>query len=101
MHLLKQKFVLLPRAPVSMSCPVCCYFTLKSCCGFLATLFIYPYLRIYLQHEMPFLPRFVGFSLIVVLCVIFGPKRDEAAGEWRRLHNEELNELYSLPNIIR
>jgi hypothetical protein len=33
--------------------------------------------------------------------MILGPKRDEATGEWRRLHNEELNDLYSLPNIIR
>jgi hypothetical protein len=31
---------------------------------------------------------------------LFGPKRDEATGEWRRLHNEELNDLYSSPNII-
>jgi hypothetical protein len=31
----------------------------------------------------------------------FGPKRDEATGEWRRLHNEELNDLYSSPNLIR
>jgi hypothetical protein len=36
-----------------------------------------------------------------VLRGIFGPKRDEATGEWRRLHNEELNDLYSSPNIIR
>jgi hypothetical protein len=36
-----------------------------------------------------------------VLRSIFGPKRDEATGEWRRLHNEELNDLYSSPNIIR
>jgi hypothetical protein len=36
-----------------------------------------------------------------VLRRIVGPKRDEAAGEWRRLHNEELNDLYSSPNIIR
>jgi hypothetical protein len=35
-----------------------------------------------------------------VLRRIFGPKRDEATGEWRRLHNEELNDLYSPPNII-
>jgi hypothetical protein len=32
---------------------------------------------------------------------IFGPKRDEVMGEWRKLHNEELNGLYSLPNIVR
>jgi hypothetical protein len=32
---------------------------------------------------------------------IFGPKRDEATGDCRRLHNEELNDLYSSPNIIR
>jgi hypothetical protein len=36
-----------------------------------------------------------------VLRRIFGPKRDEATGEWRRLHNEELNDLYTSPNIIR
>jgi hypothetical protein len=32
---------------------------------------------------------------------IFGAKRDEATGEWRRLHNEELNDLYSSQSIIR
>jgi hypothetical protein len=31
----------------------------------------------------------------------FGPKGDEATGEWRRLHNQELNDLYSSSNIIR
>jgi hypothetical protein len=31
---------------------------------------------------------------------IFGPKRDEVTGEWRRLHNEELNDLYSSPNTV-
>jgi hypothetical protein len=35
-----------------------------------------------------------------VLRRIFGPKRDEGTGEWRRLHNEELNDLYSSSNII-
>jgi hypothetical protein len=35
-----------------------------------------------------------------VLRSIFGPKRDEVTGEWRKLHNEELNGLYSLPNIV-
>ena len=37
----------------------------------------------------------------MVLRRIFGPRRDEVTGEWRRLHNEELNDLYSLPNIVR
>jgi hypothetical protein len=32
---------------------------------------------------------------------IFGPKRDEVTGEWRRLHNKEVYALYSSPNIIR
>jgi hypothetical protein len=36
-----------------------------------------------------------------VLRRIFGPKRDEVTEEWRRLHNEELNDMYSSPNIIR
>jgi hypothetical protein len=35
-----------------------------------------------------------------VLKRIFGPKKDEVTGEWRRLHNEKLNDLYSLPNTI-
>jgi hypothetical protein len=36
-----------------------------------------------------------------VLRRIFGPKRDEVTGEWRKLHNEELNDLYSSPNIVQ
>jgi hypothetical protein len=36
-----------------------------------------------------------------VLRRVVGPKRDEVTGEWRKLHNEELNDLYSLPNIVR
>jgi hypothetical protein len=35
-----------------------------------------------------------------VLRRVFGPKRDEVTGEWRKLHNGELNDLYSLPNIV-
>jgi hypothetical protein len=35
-----------------------------------------------------------------VLRRVFGPKRDEVTGEWRKLHNEELNDLYFLPNIV-
>jgi hypothetical protein len=36
-----------------------------------------------------------------VLRRVFGPKKDEVTGEWRKLHNEELSDLYSLPNIVR
>jgi len=36
-----------------------------------------------------------------VLRKVFGPKRDEVTGKWRKLHNKELNDLYSLPNIVR
>jgi uncharacterized membrane protein len=36
-----------------------------------------------------------------VLRRIFGPKRDEATREWRKLHNEELNDMYSSPNIVQ
>jgi len=37
----------------------------------------------------------------MVLRKIFGPRRDEVTGKWRRLHNEELNDLYSSSNIVR
>ena len=36
-----------------------------------------------------------------VLMKVFGPKRDEVTGEWRKLHYEELRDLYSLTNIVR
>ena len=37
----------------------------------------------------------------MVLRRILGPRSDEVTGEWRRLHYEELNDLYSSPNIVR
>jgi hypothetical protein len=36
-----------------------------------------------------------------VLRKMFGPRRDEVTGKWRKLHNEELRDLYSSPSIIR
>jgi hypothetical protein len=36
-----------------------------------------------------------------VLRRIFGPRRDEETGDWRKLHNEELHNLYSSPNIVK
>ena len=36
-----------------------------------------------------------------MLRIIFGPRRDKVTGEWRRLHNEELNDMYCSPNIVR
>jgi hypothetical protein len=37
----------------------------------------------------------------MVLRRIFGPKRDEVTGEWRTLHNKELNDLYTSPSIVQ
>ena len=39
--------------------------------------------------------------MYVCMHVTFGPRRDEVKGEWRRLHNEELNDFYPSPNIVR
>jgi hypothetical protein len=37
----------------------------------------------------------------MVLSRIFGPRRDEVTGDWRRMHNEEINVSYCSPNIVR
>jgi hypothetical protein len=39
--------------------------------------------------------------VVKILRIVFGPKRDEVTREWRKLHNEELSDRYSLPNIVR
>jgi hypothetical protein len=36
-----------------------------------------------------------------VLRTVFGPKRDEVTGGWRKIHNEEFSDIYTLPNIVR
>jgi hypothetical protein len=40
-------------------------------------------------------------DVVPILRRIFGPKRDEVTGEWRKLHNEELHNLYASPDIMR
>ena len=58
---------------------------------------VYIYIYIYILREERKLRVFEN----MVLRRIFGPRRDEVTGEWRRLHNEELNGLYSSPNTVR
>jgi hypothetical protein len=45
--------------------------------------------------------RGIGVFENRVLMRTFGPKKDKVTGEWRKLHNEELNDLYSSSNIVR
>ena len=60
------------------------------------TIYIYIYIYIYIREE-----RKLRVFENMLLRRIFGPRRDEVTGEWRRLHNEELNDLYSSPNIVQ
>jgi len=50
---------------------------------------------------MKFFALLITLFQNMVLRRIFGPRRDEVTGEWMRLHKEELNDLYSSPNIVR
>jgi hypothetical protein len=60
------------------------------------------HLSIYIYRAGPLL-ECVRFRLFWCwcYCAAFGPKRDEVTGEWKKLRNEELNGLYSLPHIVR
>ena len=56
-----------------------------------------------MSGALPLFPLydFLAWAEITVPCTFVSPKRDEVTGEWRKLHNEELSDLYSLPNIVR
>jgi hypothetical protein len=47
------------------------------------------------------LPLLLLLLLLLLLRRVFGPRRGEVTGEWRKLHNEKLKDLYSLPTIVR
>jgi hypothetical protein len=57
------------------------------------------------MEERPPIWRVAAYKLnkqsLIVLRRIFGHKREEVTRKWRKLHNEELNDLYSSPNIVR
>ena len=63
-------------------------------------IYIYIYIYIYITWTLREERRLKVFENRVMRR-IFGPKRDEVTGEWRKLHNEELKDLYCLPKIIR
>jgi len=44
---------------------------------------------------------FLKYLNIIQTCLVIKPRRDEVTEEWRRLHNEELNDLYCSPNVVR
>jgi len=53
-------------------------------------------IKVILAATGPFYILIYSFNLI-----LFGPKRDEVTGQWRKLHNVELNDLYCSPNVVR
>ena len=57
--------------------------------------------RLRSKHVAVMWPDCIYFITVMMYCRIFRPRKDEVTGEWRRLHNEELNDLYSSPNIVR
>jgi hypothetical protein len=61
---------------------------------------VYPVHHFFFQFYHPLI-TFQGAFENRALRTLIGPKRDEVTGEWRKLHNEKMNDLYSLPNIVR
>ena len=60
------------------------------------------HVEFYSKNKFEKLVHLVGFIIRIQFIVdIFGPRRNEVTGEWWRLHNEDLNDLYSSPNIVR
>jgi hypothetical protein len=55
----------------------------------------------FFRNCVPCLPSYTRAFENKALRRIFGPKRDEVTGGWRKLHNEELHDFYSSPSIIR
>jgi len=49
----------------------------------------------------PYLHISFIFIIIIIIIIIITLRREEVTGEWRKLHNEELNDLYSSPNVVR
>jgi hypothetical protein len=72
--------VLFASLPVLKRC-----FKIIESCNVIAIYRLYPRLRVFENR---------------VLRRVFGPKKDEVTGAWRKLHNEEFSDLYSLPNIV-